>query len=235
MVARGRLHGVVVAVTSWMCQRTANLSTTCPAAGSCSLLLLLAPFPGPNLFSPILQLVPWCLSLSPCCRCPSFSSLPIPLLALAASTWSPASYPGSLPPFPSPLLSIHLTSLLEKSVFLIYCKTKGRKPKSHLLMIAAVLLTFSRAKGVLRCFTSPKGEPCFCHWTDANLLQQRICLVGLGFSVAGLLGVGGRADPWLQMNAEIARHSYVHPPRPLHLLSASFIAVACALTETRHV
>lgn len=80
------------------------------------------------------------------------------------------------------------------SVFLIYCKTKGRKPNSQLLMIAAVLLTFSRAKAVLRCFTSPKDEPCFCHWTDASLLQQRICL-GLGFSVAGLMGVGGRADP----------------------------------------
>lgn len=122
MMARERLCGVVVAVTSWMCQRTANLSTTCPAAGSCSLLLLLAPFPGPTLFSPTLQLVPWCLSLSPCGRCPlSFLSLLLFAHPTAGSgsvslESSKAPYPGSLPPFPSPLLSIHLTSLLEKSL-----------------------------------------------------------------------------------------------------------------------
>lgn len=149
--------------------------------------------------------------------------------------YSKTPYLGSLPPFPSPLLSVHLTSLLKKSVFLIYCTTKEREPKSQLLMIAAVLLTFSRAKAVVRCFTSLKDEPCFCQWTDANLLQQRISLVGLGFGVAELIGVGGQADPWLQMNAEIARHSYVCPPHPLHLLAASFSAEARAHTETKHV
>lgn len=143
--------------------------------------------------------------------------------------WLPASLP-----LPSAVNSPHW-SFGKISVFLIYCKTKRREPKSQLLMIAAVLLTFSRAKAVLHCFTSPKDEPCFCQWTDANLLQQRICHVGLGFSVAGLIGVGGWADPWLQMNAEIARHSYVCPPHLLHLLSASFIAEAHAHTETKHV
>lgn len=99
--------------------------------------------------------------------------------------WLPASLP-----LPS-AVNLPLQSLGKISVFLIYCKTKGREPKSQLLMIAAVLLTFSRAKAVLHCFTSRKDEPSFCQWTDANLLQQRICLVGLGFSVDGLIGVGG--------------------------------------------
>lgn len=99
-----------------------NLSTTCPAAGSCSLLLLLAPFPGPTLFSPTLQLVPWCLSLSPCGRCPlSLLSLllfahPTAGSASISLESSKAPYLGSLPHFPSPPLSIRLTGLLEKSL-----------------------------------------------------------------------------------------------------------------------
>ena len=37
------------------------------------------------------------------------------------------------------------------------------------------------------------------------------------------------------MNAEIARHSYVCPPHPLHLLSASFIPEARAHTGSKYV
>lgn len=65
--------------------------------------------------------------------------------------------------------------------------------------------------------------------------SRKICLVALGFSVAGLISVRGWADPWLQMNAEIARHSYVWPPDPLHLLSASFIPETCAHRGSKHV
>ena len=84
-------------------------------------------------------------------------------------------------------------------------------------------------------FTSPNSETCFCQWTDVNLHQQKLCLVGLGFSLAGLIGVGEWADSWHQMNAEIARHRYVCSPRLLHLLSASFIPAARARTGIKCV
>lgn len=80
------------------------------------------------------------------------------------------------------------------------------------------------------CFTSLKDETCFCQWTDANLSQQQTSVVGLGFSAAGLIGVRGRPTP-----DSDSRHSYVCPPCPLHLLSASFIPEGHAHTGNKRV
>ena len=103
------------------------LSTTRLAAGSRSLLLLLAPSPGPAAFSPSPQPVPQCLSLPPCGSSPpsllSHLLLVCPTagsgsFSLEPTLISPAKLLTLAPclPFPSPLLSLRVTGLLEKSL-----------------------------------------------------------------------------------------------------------------------
>jgi len=74
-------------------------------------------------------------------------------LGAHANKPSKAPYLGSLPPLPLPsAVAARHWSFREISVFLIYCKAKGREQKSQRLMIAAALLTFSRAKAGLSVY-----------------------------------------------------------------------------------
>lgn len=156
--------GVAVAVTSRMCQRTADAFPT--------LVLLL----GPAAFSsswphPLGQLTshpPRGWSLSVClfslaaaacsASCPPLSRLSHCWLwqhQLGAHTNKPSKIPylGSLPSLPLPCaVSSPHWSFGEISVFLIYHKTNGKGPKPQLLTIIAALLTLSRAKAGLSVY-----------------------------------------------------------------------------------
>lgn len=156
-------RGVAVAVTSRMCRRTADAFPP--------LILLLDPVPfsswphplgllpshPPTASPPVSVSSPlWQLSTQP-------SKPPPPCLShcwlwqhqLGAHTNKPskAPYLGFLPPLtlPSAVSAPHW-SFAEISVFLIYCKTKERGPKSQLLTIAAALLTFSGTEGGLSVY-----------------------------------------------------------------------------------